>query len=205
MLPTNLEGIQPTFASLPLCLDTLFVILWFEYSLLTPPNDGQDSCPTLQTIFSKHSLNHLMKNAIQSLDRYTNWIIGALLVGVCVLYFSKIQNSGPRIEPSTDAEFQEVVTKETRPVLVKFGAAWCPPCRSTDTALAEYEDTSSGDVKVLVLDVESNFALSQRFRVSSIPHLLIFYKGKVVDKRVGGMDTEEIRRWLKSNEKHWKN
>ena len=146
-----------------------------------------------------------MKNAIQALNQYSNWIIGALLVGVCVVFFSQNQNSGRRIEPSTDAEFQELVVKETRPVLVKFGATWCPPCRSTDTALANYEDTSSGDVKVVILDVDSNPAVSRHYRVSSIPHLFIFHQGKVLDERVGGMDTEEIRGWLKSNEKSWKN
>jgi len=146
-----------------------------------------------------------MKNTLQTLVKYSNWIIGAILIGVCFVYFSQNQSGGRRIEPSTDAEFQEVVVKETRPVLVKFGATWCPPCRSTDTALAKYEDTSAGDVRVVILDVDSNPALSQHYQVSSIPHLFIFHKGKVVDERVGGMGTEEIRGWLKSNEKQWKN
>ena len=146
-----------------------------------------------------------MKNISQTLDQYSNWIIGAILIGVSLVYFSQLPARNRNIEPSTDAEFQEAVVKETRPVLVKFGATWCPPCRSTDTALAKFEDTSAGEVKVVILDVDANPALSQHYRVSSIPHLFIFHQGKIVDDRVGGMDAPEIRDWLKSNEKHWKN
>ena len=108
------------------------------------------------------------------------------------------------IEPSTDAQFQAAVVQETRPVLVKFGATWCGPCVATDKALHEYQQSSSGDVKVVLLDVDSNPHLSQHYGVSSIPHSFLFWKGKIVDERVGGMDLQRIQDWIKSNEHQWR-
>ncbi len=145
--------------------------------------------------------SYLMKSILSSIHHYSNWIVGALLVGIVLLY---LQPSNKRnIKPSTDAHFQSVVAQETRPVLVKFGATWCPPCVSTDRALAEYEGTSSGEIKVVIMDVDENPALSRHYGVRSIPHSFLFLNGKVIDDRVGGMDVREIESWLKSNERHW--
>lgn len=142
-----------------------------------------------------------MKSILSSFHQYSNWLVGALILGVVLLY---LQPSNKRnIKPSTDATFQSVVAQETRPVLVKFGATWCPPCVSTDRALAEYESSSSGEVKVVIMDVDANPQLSRHYGVSSIPHSFLFLNGKVIDDRVGGMDVQEIRSWLKSNERQW--
>ena len=124
------------------------------------------------------------------------------MLGVFLLY---LRPSNKRsIEPSTDEVFQTVVAQESRPVLVKFGATWCGPCVATDKALAEYESNSTGEVKVVTLDVDQNPALSQHYGVRSIPHSFLFLNAKVIDDRVGGMDEVEIRSWLKSNESQWK-
>ena len=143
-----------------------------------------------------------MKSILSSVHQYSNWLVGALLLGVVLLY---LQPSNKRnIKPSTDAYFQSVVAQETRPVLVKFGATWCPPCVSTDRALAEYEDTATGDVKVVILDVDENPQISKHYGVSLIPHSFLFLNGRVIDDRVGGMGVKEIRSWVKANERHWK-
>lgn len=143
-----------------------------------------------------------MKSILSSVHQYSNWLVGALLIGVILLY---LQPSNKRnIEPSTDAQFQSLVALETRPVLVKFGATWCPPCVSTDRALAEYEDTSKGDVKVVILDVDKDPQISQHYGVRAIPHSFLFLNGKVIGDRVGGMDVQAIRSWVKANERQWK-
>ena len=144
-----------------------------------------------------------MKSILASINRYSNWIVAAVLIGVCLLY---LQPSNKRkIEPSTDEYFQSVVAQEARPVLVKFGATWCPPCVSTDRALAEYESSATAEVKVVILDVDANPTIASHYGVSNIPHSFLFLHGKVIDDRIGGMDVDEIRSWVKSNERQWKN
>ena len=149
---------------------------------------------------------HHLKSKINMLDiinKYSNWIIGVVLVGILLVYLKPTNKRS--IEPSTDAQFQSTVAEESRPVLVKFGATWCPPCRSTDAALAEYESTSNGEVKVVIMDVDANPSLSRHYGVRSIPHSFLFLHGKVIDDRVGGMDAQEIGSWIRSNEATWKN
>lgn len=144
-----------------------------------------------------------MNNLLSTINRYSNWIIGAVLVAACLYVFKPM---GTRdIEPSTDAQFQAEIAQESRPVLVKFGATWCGPCVATDKSLAEYQRTSSGDVKVVVLDVDSNPRLSQHYGVRSIPHSILFWKGRIVSERIGGMGTQEIISWIASNEIKWRN
>ena len=139
-----------------------------------------------------------MNELFSLVNRYSNWIIFAVLIVVCVLVFKP--GAVRDIEPSTDSQFQSTVAQETRPVLVKFGAKWCPPCVSTDKALAEYEIASTGAVKVVILDVDSNPSVSQHYGVRSIPHSFLFWKGRIVDERVGGMDAQEISSWVQSNQ-----
>jgi thioredoxin-like negative regulator of GroEL len=138
-----------------------------------------------------------MSSLAETLYQKINWIVGIAVLGVVVL-MSK-QSSRQNIEPSTDLYFQSAVATETRPVLVKFGATWCPPCVSTDAALKEFQSTGSGAVKVVIIDVDSSPELAAHYRVRGIPHSFIFRNGKVVDDRVGGMDVEEIRSWVNSN------
>ncbi len=136
------------------------------------------------------------------MNQYNNWILGVLLVAVFFLYLK--QDNKRNIEPSTDAHFQSVVAQESRPVLVKFGATWCGPCVSTDRALTEYDRSSTGEVKIVILDVDANPQLSRHYGVSTIPHSFLFLDGKVIDDRIGGMNVQEIRSWVESNEEHWK-
>ena len=144
-----------------------------------------------------------MNNIFQAMNQNSNWIVGVLLAAVFLMYLTP--NKKRHIEPSTDTHFQSVVAQEPGPVLVKFGATWCPPCVSTDRALAEYDSASPGEVKVVVLDVDANPELSRHYGVRSIPHSFLFLHGKVIDDRIGGMDVQEIRSWVKSNERQWKN
>ena len=146
-----------------------------------------------------------MNNILQVMNQYSNWIVGVLLVAVFLMYLSPNKTQKRHIEPSTDAQFQSVVAQQSGPVLVKFGATWCRPCVSTDRALAEYESTSTGEVKVVVLDVDANPELSRHYGVRSIPHSFLFLNGKVIDDRIGGMDVQEVRSWVKSNQAQWQN
>lgn len=82
------------------------------------------------------------------------------------------------------------------PVLVDFWADWCPPCRKlapTVDALAQEYD---GRVRVAKLDVDKSPAVAERYGVMSIPTLILFQGGQVVEQRIGAVPAAEIRAML---------
>lgn len=85
----------------------------------------------------------------------------------------------------TDQNFDEVVLKSDKPVLVDFWAEWCGPCRMVGPVVEELSNEYSGRAVVGKVDVDSNAEISTRFGIRNIPTLLIFKNGQVVDKQVG--------------------
>src|ERR1044071_1981386 len=94
----------------------------------------------------------------------------------------------------TDAPFDTEVLNAGVPVLVDFWAEWCGPCRqmgpTIDTVATEY----AGKVKVGKLDVESNQSTAARYQIYSIPTLLLFKSGNVVEQRRGSMPKSEVQK-----------
>ncbi len=90
----------------------------------------------------------------------------------------------------TNSNFDEVVASSTQPVLVDFWATWCGPCRMVSPIvdeIAEEEDVTVGKV-----NVDEEPELAQRFGVMSIPTLLVFEGGKLVNKSVGAKPKDDI-------------
>ncbi|MCE3007320.1 MAG: thioredoxin [Bacteroidetes bacterium] len=85
----------------------------------------------------------------------------------------------------TDANFEELVLKSEKPVFVDFWAQWCGPCLAIAPALEELADEYKGTVVIGKLDVDANPAISQHFRITSIPTLMLFKGGEMIDKQVG--------------------
>src|SRR3954468_14591434 len=97
---------------------------------------------------------------------------------------------------ATDADFATVVEAATVPVVVDIWAPWCGPCRMVSPALEQLAGEMAGKVKLVKVDTDQNPRVSQRFNVMSIPTLLLFKGGEVIDQQVGAAPVVTLRTWL---------
>ncbi len=96
----------------------------------------------------------------------------------------------------TDSNFDEVVLQSTNPVLVDFWATWCRPCQMVAPILEELTQEYSGRLTIAKLDVDQNQQTAQKYRVMSIPTMIIFKQGKPVANIVGFKPKDKLKEEL---------
>jgi thioredoxin 1 len=99
----------------------------------------------------------------------------------------------------TDADFESEVEKHDGLAVVDFWATWCAPCRMIAPILDQLASEYNGKVKVTKLDVDSNVKTASRFNVRSIPTILFFKHGKLVDQVVGAVPKPHLESKFKQH------
>jgi thioredoxin 1 len=86
----------------------------------------------------------------------------------------------------TDANFEEIINSD-KPVLVDFWAEWCGPCKMIGPIVEELAGDFEGKAVIAKMDVDMNPQVPAKFGIRSIPTLLVFKNGQVVDKQIGAV------------------
>ena len=97
----------------------------------------------------------------------------------------------------TRSNFQAEVLESDKPVLVDFWATWCGPCRMVAPIVAQVAQEQEGVVKVGKVNVDEQPGLAGQFGISSIPTLMVFKNGQLVNTAVGVRPKEQIEALLK--------
>ena len=91
--------------------------------------------------------------------------------------------------------FTDIINRE-QPTLVDFFATWCGPCKMMHPVLEQLKEELGDKIRILKLDVDKNEALSQQYRIQSVPTLMLFKKGEVVWRQSGAMRINDLRATL---------
>jgi thioredoxin 1 len=92
---------------------------------------------------------------------------------------------GESLVQFTDANFEQEVLKSEKPVLVDFWAPWCGPCRAVGPVVEDLAEAYKGRVKVGKINIDDNPKTATAYGVMSIPTLILFNKGDIMDKLIG--------------------
>ncbi len=93
----------------------------------------------------------------------------------------------------SDSDFEKVVVGSNIPVLVDFWATWCGPCKMIAPILEDLAPVYDGKLTIAKLDVDANPQTATKFQIRSIPTLLIFKNGQVVDQIIGYQSKDALK------------
>ncbi len=101
-----------------------------------------------------------------------------------------------KIVYTSDESFEQDVLNSTLPVLVDFWAEWCGPCKMVSPILDEIADEYGDRLKIAKLNIEPNPETPKKYRVQSIPTLMLFKDGNVEDTKIGAVSKSQLRDFI---------
>ena len=102
------------------------------------------------------------------------------------------------IKNCNENDFENEVLKSNLPVLVDFWAEWCGPCKMLTPILEELSNEMKNEINVVKVNLDENQDLAMKYSIRSIPTLLLFKEGNLIDTKVGLLPKSEIVTWFKS-------
>ena len=130
-----------------------------------------------------------LSNALQLTDSHP----GDILVKIIVKTDERKQGTHPGVLEVSDAIFESKVLQSKLPVLVDFWAPWCSPCHQISPVVEKLAEEYAGRISFCKLNVDDNRLAAGKFQVQSIPLLLFFKDGKVVEQSRGVVSESVIR------------
>ncbi|PKN37361.1 MAG: thioredoxin [Deltaproteobacteria bacterium HGW-Deltaproteobacteria-2] len=100
---------------------------------------------------------------------------------------------------ATDDNFEGEVLKSDKPVLIDFWAPWCGPCKAIGPIVEELAEQLKDSVKIMKLNVDENQKTAINYGVRSIPTLILFKDGKVLDTLIGLVPKERLESFVKKS------
>ena len=133
---------------------------------------------------------------MDTLNRNITIGVGVVLAALFVL----AGGGGRQPEPINDPWFRQAALENNHPVVVKFGADWCGPCRGMDAAIDDLEPRFSARAKFLKIDIDKRPELFTHYRSGNgIPQIMIFKDGQIIAQKRGFGGEEGLKQWLESS------
>ncbi|MCR4434702.1 MAG: thioredoxin [Clostridiales bacterium] len=107
--------------------------------------------------------------------------------------------TGEKVKVLTKDNFDAEVLKSDKTVVVDFWAQWCGPCRAVSPIIEDLANVYEGKVKVGKVNVDEEGELAAKFRIMSIPTIMLFKNGQMVDKVIGARSKEEFSKLIDKN------